>query len=416
MIAYPYKPKRSRIYRARIKLDGEAKVSDVSLHTSDKQVAEKNLSGLIEQREKERGGFRVSKRVLDGGRKALSGHLADYVRELTRLGRDDEYVYNVECLVSRLAKECGWTTTHDVTADSFRAWRERQKKSPKTLNEYLGSICGLLNWLVENGKAVENPLGAIKRVDIRGKETRHRRAYTDDEVRRLLGVAGEWFLVYLTALLTGLRRGELAGLLWADLNFEGRQAYLTVRASLSKHRRVDTIPLHPQLAKALRSTRRANCTASDHVFPKMPRMDQHKRLLAAAKIDYVDSLGRRVDFHALRHTFDTNLARAGVPERLRQALMRHKTFKETNETYTDVRLLPTVEAIGMLPGLEGGDITQIDSHDLVTSGQDASQPVSVPAWLNSTQAFENEEESHGEALPVTMGQSEEVGCLARTRT
>ena len=42
--------------------------------------------------------------------------------------------------------------------------------------------------------------------------------------------------------------------------------------------------------------------------------------------------------------------------------MRHKTFKQTNETYTDVRLLPTVEAIRMLPGLDGGAITQIDSH------------------------------------------------------
>jgi Phage integrase family len=161
--------------------------------------------------------------------------------------------------------------------------------------------------------------------------------------------------------------------------------------------------------------RPVDCRLSDRVFSKMPRMDQHKEILATAKIDYLECLGRQADFHALRHTFDTNLARAGIPERLRQALMRHKTLRLTNETYTDVRLLPTVEAIGMLPGLEGGD-SQIDSQNLVTSSQGASEAVSVPAWLHPTQPTENEDESHGEALPVTTGQSEEVGCRARTRT
>lgn len=32
-----------------------------------------------------------------------------------------------------------------------------------------------------------------------------------------------------------------------------------------------------------------------------------------AKIERVDASGRKVDFHALRHTFATNLAKAGVP-------------------------------------------------------------------------------------------------------
>lgn len=415
MMAYLYKPKRSRIYRARIQLDGEAKLSDVSLHTSDKQVAGRNLSKLVERREKERGGLCTPKRLLDSSQRAVADHLRDYTRELTRLGRDGEYVYNVERLVLRVAKECGWVTTHDVTPDSFRDWRDRQTKAPKTLNEYLGSMCGLLNWLVENERLVDNPLRLVKRIDVRGKETRRRRAYTDDEVRRLLGVAGEWFLVYLTAVLTGLRRGELTGLLWAHLNFQGHQSYLTVPANLSKHRPADTIPLHPRLAMTLRSMRPVDCIPSDRVFPKMPHMGHHDAMLAAAKIEKVDGMGRRADFHALRHTFDTNLARAGVPERLRQALMRHKTFKQTNETYTDVRLLPTVEAIRMLPGLDDGD-SRIDSRKLVASSQDASEPVSVPAWLHSAQAPESEDESRGEALPVMMGQSEEDGCRARTRT
>jgi integrase len=415
MTGYKYKPKRSRIYRARIQLDGETRLSDVSLHTSDKQVAERRLSELIEQREKERGGLRTPKRAVDASKRALADHLADYVRELARLGRDDEYVYNVERLVSRLANECGWVTTQDVGADSFRAWGDLQKKSPKTLNEYLGSICGLLNWLVENGKLTENPLRSVRRIETRGREAWRRRALTEDEMRRILAASGEWLLVYLTALLTGLRRGELSKLRWEDLQFQAPQSFLTVQASVSKNRRVDTIPLHPQLARALQSARPVNNLPSDQVFPTMPRMDHHKAILAAAKVDYEDSVGRRADFHALRHTFDTNLAVAGIPERVRMLLMRHRTPHLTTETYTDVRLLPTAQAIGLLPWCRVQD-SQIDSHELGGSGHSASQPVTMPAWLNSMQAVKDEEESHGEALPVIMGQSEGDGCLARTRT
>ena len=393
MTGYKYKPKRSRIYRARIQLDGETKLSDVSLHTSDKQVAERRLSELIEQREKERGGLRTPRRALDGSKKALADHLADYVRELARLGRDNEYVYNVEMLACRLAKECGWVTTQDVSADSFRAWGDKQKKSPKTLNEYLGSVCGLLNWLVENEKLAENPLRSVKRIETRGREAWRRRALAEDEVQRILAASGEWLLVYLTALLTGLRRGELAKLRWEDLLLETGQSFVTVRATVSKNRRADRIPLHPQLARALKAARPADYLACDQVFPKMPQMDHHKAILAAAKVDYEDSVGRRADFHALRHTFDTNLAVAGIPERVRMLLMRHRTPYLTTETYTDVRLLPTAQAIGLLPWCRVQD-SQIDSHELGGSGHSASQPVTMPTWLNSMQAVKDEEESH----------------------
>ena len=47
--------------------------------------------------------------------------------------------------------------------------------------------------------------------------------------------------------------------------------------------------------------------------------------LAAAKVDYENTQGCVADFHALRHTFISNLARAGVHPRNAQALARHST-------------------------------------------------------------------------------------------
>ncbi|MDA1166324.1 MAG: tyrosine-type recombinase/integrase [Planctomycetota bacterium] len=47
-----------------------------------------------------------------------------------------------------------------------------------------------------------------------------------------------------------------------------------------------------------------------------------KRNLEAAGIPYQDKAGRFLDFHSLRHTFGTNLARAGVAPKVAQELMR----------------------------------------------------------------------------------------------
>ena len=60
MIAYIYRPKRqrngklvsSRIWRARLKLDGDVKARDISLGVSDRQVAEQKMRENIRDRER----------------------------------------------------------------------------------------------------------------------------------------------------------------------------------------------------------------------------------------------------------------------------------------------------------------------------------------------------------------------------
>ncbi|MEI9894168.1 MAG: hypothetical protein WDN28_09870 [Chthoniobacter sp.] len=71
----------------------------------------------------------------------------EYVRELHRLGRNEKYVEGVRVQLTTMAKECRWKLVKDISAESFRAWRQRQTKSAKTLNEYLASWSSLLNWL-----------------------------------------------------------------------------------------------------------------------------------------------------------------------------------------------------------------------------------------------------------------------------
>jgi len=68
-------------------------------------------------------------------------------------------------------------------------------------------------------------------------------------------------------------------------------------------------------------------------------------------LKYVDSQGRFADFHCLRHTFITNLARANVSPKTAQSLARHSDIRLTMDIYTHVEQEEQATAIRGLPSL-----------------------------------------------------------------
>ena len=195
-----------------------------------------------------------------------------------------------------------------------------------------------------------NPLHSVELVQTRGRERRVRRALTDDEVGRLLRASERHRPVYLAALLTGLRRGELKALQWGDVHLDGSCPFLSVRASTTKNNKAATIFLRDDLVAELRRIKQDSYLPSRRVFHRMiPRMAEFRDDLKRAGIAKTDAQGRRVDFHALRHTLATNLGRCGVPQRTGMEMMRHSDMRLMNGAYTDVSQLPTVEAMNKLP-------------------------------------------------------------------
>jgi integrase len=92
-------------------------------------------------------------------------------------------------------------------------------------------------------------------VDVRGKESFHRRALNDDEARRLL--AGQRKSLYLLALHTGLRRGEINALRWGDLHLDVANPFYAVPVAKSKSRKEQPRPLHPELVRELQAMKSA---------------------------------------------------------------------------------------------------------------------------------------------------------------
>ena len=68
-----------------------------------------------------------------------------------------------------------------------------------------------------------------------------------------------------------------------------------------------------------------------------------------------------IDFHALRTTFVTNLARSGAHPRVAQALARHSDVKLTMDVYTHVDLEDQVRAVEALPDASGAAFICDDS-------------------------------------------------------
>jgi integrase/recombinase XerC len=170
------------------------------------------------------------------------------------------------------------------------------------------------------------------------------------ELARLLDVPareGVWTRVHagklerdrlLLALLAygGLRRSELLGLDWDDVDLDRR----LVRVRKAKGGRQRVVPLHPGLIPlfvAYQATR----TPGDHpaLFVGVLGNRLSPTIMATAFRRYAEAAGvarrKRVTPHTLRHVFATELLGAGANLRQIQELLGHKHLDST-QRYTRV--------------------------------------------------------------------------------
>ena len=410
MKVHVYKKKRrkngkmipDRCYRGRYRLDGDFATTEIPLNTPDKQVAEKRLRELVKEKERERAGLIAPKSERVAADKPLATHLKEFVSDLKTKGRVERYIHDLESRASLIFKSCKWQYARDIHADGFMQWRARYKAAPKTLNEYLNACNSLLNWMVKHQRIASNPLSCVEKVDIRGKQ-QLRRALTDEELSRLLDHSEDYRLLYITAVYTGLRQNELLQLVWQDVYLDEEHPYVIAQASTTKNRQRSIIPLHPKLVEDFKEAQKAG-SKKNFVFPQYTQPDRRfRRHLKAAGIDQYDENGRKLDFHALRYTFATKLAKQGVSQRLAQELMRHSDPKLTANIYTDVTHLPTFDAVETLPWHSETcppirpPASDFDSHS-------SSQNGTIEGVLSVMQDLEKEQDMPDLAYPVTNGQ------------
>ena len=187
-------------------------------------------------------------------------------------------------------------------------------------------------------------------------------------------------MLYVLAAWTGFRKGELGSLTPQSFQLDAEPATVAVEACYSKRKRNDTQVLHPEVVRQLRTwlDAKPNVRPTTLLFPvsrkvpggiERPTATMMQVDLAAARakwiaevsgkerkareesdfLAYQDRQGRFADFHANRHTFISNLTRAGVGPKMAQTLARHSDINLTMRIYTHVADEDRTAAIATLP-------------------------------------------------------------------
>jgi len=299
--------------------------------------------------------------------KNLSAHVADYAAHLRAKENTETHVRKVVAHIERVAAFSGWRFLGDVKPEGFETWRTTERErglSARTVNAVLISCKSFLAWAVKHGRAMSNPLAIVGKLNEQVDVRHERRALSHDEIVRLLDAAGtgaDYYgmtgadrrALYALAVTTGARWSEIKSLTVADANVTTEPYTVTTRARYpgNKAARTDTLPLRADVADLLRPYL-ANKAPAAPLLP-MPKSGQGakivKRDLQAAGLLYRDDAGRVMDFHALRHTFISGLARAGVHPKLAMDMARHSDINLTLKHYSHTVLGDRAVAADSLP-------------------------------------------------------------------
>jgi integrase len=293
----------------------------------------------------------------------LSVHLEAFERSLAP--NSEKYVKLLMNRVRRLIKECGFEVAGDMNpdkvAETLVAIWEKDKFGHRTYNHYVQAIHSFGNWLVTSRRLPSNPVIGLERLNP-DVDVRHpRRALTPEEVAKLVESArtsdeeiqcysGEARArVYITSYMTGLRRKELASLTPRSFDLEGEPPTVTVQATVSKHRKKDVLPLHPDLVVMVKEW----IAGLDADEPLFPGLDFRRTWLMVKKdlervgIPYETAEGI-ADFHAAgRHSHVTELLRSGASLPEARELARHADVRTTMK-YTHIGMEDRARALSNL--------------------------------------------------------------------
>lgn len=157
------------------------------------------------------------------------------------------------------------------------------------------------------------------------------KAVTKTEASHLMAICkkkyAKFYPILLLALHGGLRRGEIFGLTWGDVDF--LKGYIYVKRSYdgpTKNGRSRKIPLSKELEKSLQNcynfTERENTKLFSNINP-------NPTLAAICKEANIP----RITIHQLRHTFATLALEADTSPKQVQAILGHSNVSVTLNLY-----------------------------------------------------------------------------------
>jgi integrase len=260
-----------------------------------------------------------------------------------------------------LAPALGHVPLARLSAPTIQAYLNQKLQhdlSVTTVRYHAAVLHGALRRAVRWGLLVRNPL---EFVDLPRPRRKEMRVWDEEQIRLFLGEAKKssaHYALYLMAVTTGMRQGELLGLRWRDIDFVlgaatvqqtfyrlgGEQLFRTPKTPASRR----TVEFSPTVVDELRKVRASQASVRcglgsayeeyDLVFCQRNGKPLHahnviqrdfRRVIARAGVP-------RVRFHDLRHCHATHLLRQGENPKVVQERLGHSTPAFTLSVYGHV--------------------------------------------------------------------------------
>lgn len=220
----------------------------------------------------------------------------------------------------------------------YQTARVKEKISNNTINHELTTLRRLYSLHLDGTSIEESPklfskhqdLSRVKKLEVTQEKVRF---LTAQEAKALLDISTPTVrLAVLIGLNTGLRRANVTGLAWKDIDLKKR--LITLAGTAMKNRAPHVVDIPQGLHDELKAWRKKNELTSTYVFPQVEdenaaidflRDDFEKAVAAAGLQD--------VTFHTLRHTFASQWLMNGGDLVTLSEILAHSSIQITKDLY-----------------------------------------------------------------------------------
>ncbi len=326
-----------------------------------KRDAEKKLAELLHQYDT--GQFCEPTKITVG--EWLKRWLDVYVLKSTqkKLRTQETYQNVVE---NHLIPALGRIPLQKLRPTDLQAYYNNSPLSPTTLEQHHVILHQALKVAMQNERLINsNPADMVAEKPKAAKDL-EMQVWSEEEVRRFLAVAKsegtQCEAFYRTAIETGMRKGELCGLRWEDVDLRAKK--ISVRRTLlkpgpeplmgpPKNGMARAIDISEELCNLLRRHKAEQNAKrlklgkgyADHGFAFAKALGEPLSMNNLGQREYarlIQKAGvKKIRFHDLRHTCATILMSQGIPPKVVQERLGHSDISITLNRYSHVT--PTMQ-------------------------------------------------------------------------
>jgi len=286
--------------------------------------------------------------------------------------------------VKALKDHFGMRQLRGITHSDIREFRAerlasktkaKKQRSVAAVNRELEKLRRLLNIAEREGWILRNPMRSGDPLISVADERKRERILTRQEELRLLAACENRYQKHLRPILicaldTGMRRGEIFGLKWSDVDLEER--VLTIRAFNTKTMKERQVSLTTRLALELEKLWYASPKVRDRLVFGFTNNVKKSFTSVRVKAGLPD-----IRFHDLRHTAATRLVAAHLPLPEVGRVLGH-TQANTTYRYVNVNIETTRRAAALLDAFNEGTVEQLVAAEEVETSElvlDATEAV-----------------------------------------